>query len=158
LIRVDHRDRVYLLTLGISLRRQPAVEMYYEDPAPHRRFEFAACVSPTVADELITKSVHYIADQSDFPWQQFTFLAHGHTIGCNTFASDPGLREHSALLLVKNPSGAPKFNLPTMDGDEVSLLWMVPITAAERELAQKVGSKELLPRMRPPEMLHVISP
>lgn len=156
LIRVDHGDRVYLLTLGISLRPQPVAEMYVEDAAQHRRFEMAACFSSTVADELIMKLADYIAAQSDFPWRQFTFLAHGHTIGCDTFESDPTLYEHSALLLVKDPAGAPRFELPTMNGDPVSLLWLVPITQSERELAQEEGSKGLLPQMRPPETLHVI--
>ncbi len=147
LIRVDKGDRVYLLTLGISLRPQPAVAMYAEDPAAYSRIELGACFSSAVPEELIMSFASYLSGQSDFPWQRFTFLAHGHTIGCDVFTADASLREFTAALLVKNPPGAPEFELPAMGGNEVSLLWMIPITPAERRVAEEEGSKALLAMM-----------
>ena len=80
---------------------------------------------------MIAKFAAFLAAQSDLPWQQFTFLGHGHTISCDVLAADPALSAFSALLLVKDPPGAPGFELPEMGGDPVNLLWTIPITAAD---------------------------
>lgn len=156
LVRFDRPEGTYLLTLGISLRPQPAVEMYCEDPADHRRFELGACLSWEVADETISRLARYMASQSALPWQQFSFLGHGHTVPCDAFADDEMLRDFTSILLVDSPASAPELNPPRIDGEKVSLLWTVPITAEEQQMAEKDGSKNLIERFPTGWQLHVI--
>ncbi len=150
LIRIDTKSHSYLLTLGISLCPQPAIEMHYDDPSDYRRFEFAACFSKEISDETIMAFASYLSAQSTLPWKQFTFFGHGHTVQCNTFSSDPVLSAFSSVILVNSPTNAPEINTPRIDGEKVSLLWTVPITAEEQQLAEKYGSQELLKKF--PEM------
>lgn len=134
LIRTDTTDAIYLLTLGISLRPQPQVEMYYEDASDFRRFEFAACFAPGAKEETITRMANYLSGQSTLPWENITFLGNGHTIPCDAFRDDPDLHHFTAVLLIDQPPGAPELNPPRMEGDRVMLLWAIPITERERQL------------------------
>jgi hypothetical protein len=156
LVRYDTDEFTYLLTVGISLRPQPLVEMYYEDPSDYRRFEFAACFSREVSDETVMDFAGYLSGQSNFPWECFTFLGHGHTLPCDSLASDPKFALFDSVLLTEKTTGAPQFDIPRIDGERVALLWAVPITEAERELAEQENSDTLASRFRDQNQLHVI--
>lgn len=156
LVRFDTPDCTYLLTLGVSLRPQPAVEMYYDEPADFRRFEFGACIAREVEDETISSIASYLSGQSTLPWQQFTFFAHGHTIPCDAFGGDQTLRCFTSVLLVDSPPSAPDLNPPRIDGERVSLLWTVPITPTEQQIAERDGSKELIKRFPITWPLHMV--
>lgn len=156
LVRFDRPECTYLLTLGISLRPQPAVEMYYEEPADFRRFEFAACVSREVKDETISSLAGYLSGQSSLPWHQFTFFAHGHTIGCDAFAGDEMLRDFTSVLLVDSPPSAPELNPPRIDSERVSLLWTIPVTSGEGQIAERDGSKVIIEGFPTNWPLHMI--
>lgn len=156
LVRFDGPDCTYLLTIGVSLRPQPAVEMYYDEPIDFRRFEFGACISREVEDETISSIAGYLSGQSTFPWQQFTFFAHGHTIGCDAFSNDEALRCFTSVLLVDSPPSAPDLNPPRIDGERVSLLWTVPVTSAEQQIAERDGSKAIMDQFPCAWPLHMI--
>ncbi|WP_367874602.1 suppressor of fused domain protein [Luteolibacter sp. Populi] len=156
LIQTDLEDGTYLSTLGISLRPQPQIEMYCETPSEFRRFEFAACFAPGTNPETIPRMAAYLSGQSSLPWQRFTFLGNGHTIPCDAFAGDSDLCRFTSVLLVDQPESAPQFSFPTPGGDRISLLWVVPITEAEREIAVSKGSKELIASFPANWPLHVI--
>lgn len=156
LVQFNRPDCTYLLTLGISLRPQPAVEMHCKEPADFRRFEFGACISRDVADETISTLANYLSGQSSLPWHQFTFLAHGHTIRCDAFAGDDILRNFTSVLLVKSPASAPELILHRIDGERVSLLWTVPVTFQEQQLAERDGGKKFIERFPGSWPLHMI--
>lgn len=156
LVRFDRAEGTYLLTLGISLRPQPVVEMYYDEPQDFRRFEFAACISREVKEETMMKIASYLSAQSSLPWHQFTFFAHGHTIVCDAFADDEALRDFTSLLLVDSPASAPELNPPRMGVEKVSLLWIVPLTSAERQVAEDEGCKVILDGFPDNRPLHLI--
>lgn len=156
LVRFDRPECTYLLTMGISLRPQPSVEMYYDDPTDYRRFEFGACISPEVSDETISNLARYLSGQSALPWNQFTFFAHGHTIRCDAFANDAALCAFTSILLVESPQSAPDLNPPRVDGERVSLLWAVPITSQEQHAAEREGSRVIIERFPVTWPLHMI--
>lgn len=156
LVQFDRLEGTYLLTLGISVRPQPAVELHYEEPADFRRFEFGACFAPGFDARTISRFASYLSGQSSLPWQHFTFLAHGHTVPCDAFAGDATLRDFTSVLLVDAPSSAPELNPPRMDGEKVSLLWAVPVTSAEQQLAEQEGSKAVLEKIQGTWPVHVI--
>lgn len=45
------------------------------------------------------------------------------------------------------PAGAPSVAMPDFRGDPVNILWMLPITGAERDLAMSQGSEALAKRL-----------
>lgn len=49
---------------------------------------------------------------------------------------------------MKEPEGIPRVSLSTPNGHPVSILWVVPITEAEREFAKVYGSAELLTTLK----------
>ena len=144
LVRFDSSDCTVLLTVGVSLRPQPQVEMYCRNPSEYRRFELAACFAKGIGDETIMSFGDYLSGQANHPWDHFTFLGNGHTIGCDVFSKDERLAGFSAVLLLEQPRGIPEIRIPRMDGDRVMLLWCIPVTAHERKLAEEKGSKELV--------------
>ena len=134
-----------LLTLGLSIRPMPKVEMSHEDPAPHRRIELGFAIDRSLATaETVTEMAKYMSAQSNLPWEFLTWLGEGHTVQCEP---NPVGSEFVAMLLLKNPPGAPAVAMPTYRDDPVNLLWMTPITAAEWTLAQENSSGELLKRL-----------
>ena len=157
LVQANHEGHTYLLTLGISQRPQPQVEMYHEEPGEFRRIEFAACFSPGSDENTIGKLSRFFSDQSDLPWNQITFLGHGHTISCDIFADDPALQQFSAIMFVHNPPGIPSFELPRIDGDRVLQLWTVPITEGERQIIREKESAEFISRFPGKNPIHVIA-
>lgn len=156
IVRFDRPDGTYLLTLGISLRPQPAVEMYFDEPADFRRFELGACFSREVEEETISSVASYLSGQSTLPWHRFTFLGHGHTIRCGAFAEDEALCRFTSVLLVDSPISAPELNPPRIEGERVSLLWTVPITSKEQQTAERDGSKVIIERCSSAWPLHMI--
>jgi hypothetical protein len=156
LVRFDRADCTFLLTLGISLRPQPAVEMYYEEPADFRRVEFAACFASGVSDEVISGFAGYLSGQSSLPWDQFSFIAHGHTIRCDAFTKDAALCGFTSILLIDTPRCAPGLNPPRIGGEKVSLLWAVPVTSEEQQIAEREGSKEIIKRFPRDLPVHMI--
>ncbi len=144
LVRFDIEDLTYLLTLGVSLRPQPAVEMSYDDPSDYRRIEFGACFCRAVSDDTIMAFASYLSGQSSYPWEGFTFFGNGHTIGCDILSQEPKLKHFTFLLLKEHFPGTPPLEIPSVDGEKVTLLWTVPITRSEQELAEKQGSETLM--------------
>ncbi|WP_309382683.1 suppressor of fused domain protein [Cerasicoccus frondis] len=143
LVLFENSDKVYLLTLGISLRPQPAVEMHYEDPMDYRRFEFAACFSKEISEETILAFASYLSAQATLPWNQFTFFGDGHTVLCDSLANDASLKDFNSVLLKENPIDAPDIQTPRTQGEKVSLLWAIPLTAEERNFSESHSSKDL---------------
>lgn len=135
-----------LLTLGVSIRPMPKVELAFEDPQPHRRIELGFAFDRAIAnDEMIHDAVSYMSGQSSLPWQFYTWLGVGHTVQCEPC---PAGSEFAAVMLVTDPPGAPAIAMPTYRDDPVNLLWVVPITAAEWKAAQEQSSSEVLKRLQ----------
>jgi hypothetical protein len=147
MLRIPVGDTVVLVTLGVSLRPQPKVESAFEDPSPHRRIELGVCLGPPYAtDAHVMRMARYVSAQSSLPWTRHTWLANGHTIACDDL---PGGEEggFTSVVLLLSPAGAPKVELPRVQDEDVSLLWLVPISEAERRLAVDEGSATLAARL-----------
>jgi len=142
----NHGSLAVLSTIAVSMRAQPAVELSVEEPSACRRIELGACLDNNIGDEAIKSVAAYISGQSGFPWSQNTWLGHGHTLPSDVFEQLSGGRFSFALLSSRHPAIAP-VALPDFRGDPVSVLWMIPISARERELAAQNGSAALLERL-----------
>ena len=135
-----------LATIGVGLRPQPEIEMYTETPELFRRIEIGMVLRKEMSKEEQQSWRSYISAQAGFPWVKYTWLGHGHTIGCE------GVKQSgwNAVLLVDAKQIQPYCRMPDFYGDPVTLLWMVPISAQELAVAQKEGSKAILHRLTNP--------
>lgn len=139
LLRFISPERTVLSTLGLSLLAQPNVERATADPAGLRRIELGAVLPSHWSDAAVMKMAAYLSGQSALPWRRFTWLGPGHTIPCDAWDSDAF--DH-ALLSTTHQSTV-DCRLPHQFGDPVSILWLIPITAQEREQAITSGSEAL---------------
>lgn len=143
LLKISTDHGTVLVTVGVSLVPQPNVELSTDDPQPYRRIELGALLPPSWSDEEVMKFASNLSGNSTHPWQSYTWLGPGHTI---TFPSWRNLEFDSALLVHNHPQ-INRFTLGPVLGDPVNILWYLPISRKERELATEQGSQELLAKL-----------
>jgi len=85
----------------------------------------------------------WLSGQTNYPWSYYTWLGDGHTIPCDGWAN-PRF-EFAALHVATDPRLVPQ--LPSILGDPVNLLWVVPITEQERESALNESTSAMLARL-----------
>lgn len=155
--RFEKDDVVYFVTLGVSIRPMPWVEMLYNDKAAgFRRMELALAVSKKDFDEkTIMNFAGMVSGLADRPWRQVTWLGEGHTI---TFSELPA--PYESMILSSALYTGPAIEMPVMYNDPVNLYWASPITKAERLFAheQPNGGYVLLEKMINNGINHLIQP
>lgn len=145
MLRIETQSAVCLVTVGVCLRAQPKVERYSDRSESLRRIELGAALSPQMAGTQDMPIARYVSAQSNFPWSEFTWLGPYHTISFDAFGADS---QFSAVLLVPQADDLPEVVLPVFRDDPVNLLWMVPITEAERAFAVEHGGRQLQEKLR----------
>lgn len=138
LLRIRTKDAVVQVTLGVSIRPQPTVEMYGEQALPYRRIELGMALALDHPAEAYAEAGRFLSGLANLPWNNYTWLGAGHTVDC-TFLGNG----YAAALLLPESAEAPRMDLPRQQDDPVSLLWVLPITEAERDMAQADGSQAL---------------
>lgn len=148
LLRFDLNDCRVLVTCGVSLRAQPNVEFHVEDAAPLRRIELGAALGRECPEAELMPLARYLSAQSGYPWSCGSWLGHGHTMPCDCTPPSLGGENSPAVLFVAETDSRFAVRLPRFRGDPVNLLWAIPISGAEREMAERQGSTVLLQRLR----------
>jgi hypothetical protein len=147
LIRIPYGDHVVLVTVGVCVRPQPNVELYYDaDPQPLHRIELGAVLRADIGEDVIEAFLGYMSGQSSYPWSGFTWLSHGHSIQCSALKGSP----YSAVLLANSRRFGPYVELEDWDDLPVWLLWMVPVTAEELQIAKEQRSDTVLSKIQYP--------
>ena len=82
----------------------------------------------------------YLGGLSAYPWQALAWFGHGHTVPCGLWG-DGALGW--ALLTREHPSIGASIDEQIL-GDPVNLLWLLPISEAERDVATAEGAAALL--------------
>lgn len=143
IVRFDCEDRIIFTTLGVSLCPQPQIELHFEHPRDMRRIELACSFANNVPESTLAAYLGYLSGQAAMPWQQLTFLASGHTITCDLFLKTEHLPDFSSIMLWNQnqlPGSSQHVELPKILGDDVNLLWTIPLFENERRLASEMGS------------------
>jgi hypothetical protein len=137
LLRVDRQSDLILATGGLSIRPQPDVERRYSEPGRVRRIELAMSVPKDRESELpdLTRMMSSLAS---LPWHAGTFLDDRHTVP----------HRDRAALLRRDPPGMPTIDYGHVEGDPVGVIWVIPITREERELAVRDGSDALIDTLK----------
>ncbi len=133
----------YGITAGVSLLPMPQVEQYFQGKASdYRRIELGFAAAEEQRD-ICRKMYSYMAAQSRLPWQEISFLGHGHTVPCDT------VEGFSAVWLL-NSRFLPQIAAPVYPdymGDKINLLWIVPLKEEELEWLKEMGTEEALKRL-----------
>lgn len=143
---------VYGITAGMSLIPMPQVEQYVsaEEVAKHHRIELGFAT----IEQYRPLCDHFYSAMSSlaaYPWQEITFFAHGHTVPYR------GIKGFEAILFI-NPRMVPEVEQPAYEecvDEDVSLLWLMPITAQEYEFAMKESSEALLQHAADLKRVHI---
>ncbi len=146
-----NKSILYNITVGVSQYAMPAVaKAFGNDCADQSRIELAfACYDKF--SPLVDLMALVMKDIADIPWNERSFLWHGHTIDF------PNIAGFSALLLVDASTifgmEAPRWR--KFGGGKVNTLWLVPISEAELEFLRMKGIDELMERCMIQRYLHV---
>jgi hypothetical protein len=143
MVRFSWKDRTILVTVGVALRPQPNVEMATEATEQLSRIELGAVLPGGWSEEAVQRYERYISGQSNLPWTKYTWLGPGHTLPCDSWTNP----NYTAALLQYEHSGASKIALERFLDDPVNVLWFVPISENERQVAINQGSEWLKLRL-----------
>lgn len=148
---------VTLATVGMSLAPQPNVELAVENPVAQRRIELALRV-PLVEGTpwesgLLRRLAGQLSGLAAMPWKQWTWFGQQHT--CE-FPFDQ-LRQQAVFIRSGSwlkTKTAGDWELPRAFDEPASLLFVVPLTAAQFAAVQAQGlSSRLLDELLGSEFL-----
>jgi hypothetical protein len=123
-----------LVTAGMSIYPQPAVEMFVENPTTLRRTEIALLLdrsSDPSAPPPPMEIVNQLMGLALYPWHNFTYLAPGHT--CNLSVGDCQVGLLIDDDLGSKIAGIDRFEIPAYREEQVNLLWLVPLDGATHD-------------------------
>lgn len=133
----------YGITAGVSLLPMPQVEQYFPDEtSAFRRMELGFAAAEAQKD-VCMRMYSYISAVSRIPWQEISFLGHGHTIPCDAIEGFTAVWLLNSRLLPQLE--APSY--PDFMGDKVNLLWLVPLKEEEFRRLKEIGTEEALKRL-----------
>jgi hypothetical protein len=147
LIRIARSEGTVLTTVGVSVRPQPNVELFTEEPEKYRRIELGVVLPQSWSETAIAKMGSYLSARTGFPWNTLTWLGPGHTVPCDSWQN----ADYPFALLQYDHPAMSRLAFDAQFGDPVNLLWLIPITETELQVATESGSTELvaqLPRAR----------
>lgn len=148
----------YFLTLGVSIRPQPWVEILFNDDATkYRRFEMAIAIDSQFVNE--DNAIHMASALAGFahvPWGKITWLGEGHTL--ESEVAPQGYEGY--ILSSKFYDNADSLILPFQQDDPVNIYWASPVFASEREFAHGVpnGGYDLLKKLQQQGVNYIFSP
>lgn len=158
-ITQHERDGIYyFLTMGVSIRPMPWVEILFNDEASrYRRMEMAIAIdSQYMTEDNAVQMASALAGFAHAPWARLTWIGEGHTLesdvaplGYEGYILSSSFYPHSAHL-----------TLPQQYGDPVNLFWASPVFTAERQLAHATpnGGHDLVNRLREQGVDHIFRP
>ncbi|MBR6617769.1 MAG: suppressor of fused domain protein [Oscillospiraceae bacterium] len=143
---------IYGVTAGVSTAAMPMVDFHVDgDPREVKRMELGFATIERHRP-LCRPMYGTLCSFANFPWDQLTFLAHGHTI---PFRNIGGF----AAMLFVNPRFVEGLESPSctrfLDGSAVNVLWTVPITQEEYDFAVQNSSQELLKKAADASHIHI---
>lgn len=148
----------YFLTIGVSIRPQPWVEILFNDDASqYRRMEMALAIDGQYVNE--DNAIHMASALAGFahvPWNKITWLGEGHTL--ESAVAPQGYEGY--ILSSALYADADHLTLPHQQDDPVNIYWASPIFTRERELAHSVpnGGSDLLKKLQQQGVNHIFSP
>jgi hypothetical protein len=128
LVEISCDSHVTWATIGMSVCRQPMVEMQSKDPVSQRRIELSLRLPADKVDDQQRERVRQLISQlAGYPWKRLTWFGAGHTCGLSEIQSGCS----AAVLVPRWPeTGEP---LLEFRGDPVNLLTLVPVNPDQQQ-------------------------
>lgn len=158
IVRFTDSDRVILASIGMSQRPMPRVDSSTDEAQLFRRAEMAIALDLHEAKGASEPFARWISGQLQYPWKAFTWFGHGHTMPCDAAKAISSRAELSSVLFVTSGLGVPSIKLPNVREDPVNLLWAIPITDRERQIAVANESVALISRLAEAGVSYVAEP
>lgn len=136
-------EKIVLGTVAVSLRPQPKIEMYHENPSKVNRIELGVILKSGLSNDQIQSVASIVSGITAIPWDYITFLAEGHTVGFNTGVSE----KFKYAVLTNKLKVLPKVNFTAFYNSDILFLWMVPISEAELDVMKESGSETVLNKL-----------
>lgn len=151
LVQGKRNNMVFNITVGVSQYAMPKIaHAFGNNCADQSRIELAfGTIERHI--QLLDLMGMVMKDLADMPWDERSFLWHGHTIDF------PNIRGFAALMFV-NPvyiEGMEEPQWRSFAGGRVNTLWIVPITAEEFRLKVEKGVEELFKICPAPKITHI---
>jgi hypothetical protein len=143
MLKIMDNVKIVFTTAGVSLVAQPKVE----EDGP-KRIELAIAIDNSFNNDEIMKFAGYISAQTNLPWENITWLGKGHTIPCDCLPKSKFGSKFNSVLLISDNLGVPEITFDKFRDDDISILWMIPITQKEREYAMKYNSSKLIDQFK----------
>jgi len=146
ILEIPTSQGVYLVTLGISIRPQPKIEMYLDEPEKYRRVEIGFYLGKNFSEKTVHLAANYLSALAAYPWKKYAWISEFHTIDCGVIPPNSQGIKFSYIILSREQDLG--ITLPEYRDDPVNLYWAIPITETERQFAEKCGINELVLRLR----------
>ncbi|WP_411704793.1 suppressor of fused domain protein [Edaphovirga cremea] len=154
----EYNGVYYFLTLGVSIRPMPWVEiMFNDDAGDYRRMEMAFAVEAQyVTEDNAVQMASALSGFAQLPWNKLSWLGEGHTL--ESPMAPQGYEGFVLSSALCSPSS--KVDMPTIYDDKVNLYWATPVFTSEREFAHSMpnGGYELVAKLIAQGNNHVFVP
>ncbi len=148
LVRFEVGDITYLVTIGVSLIPQPTIELFTNAPENLRRIELGLAIKTNELEKNETQILKFLSMTTNMPWENISWLGHGHTLECGSVFSKEGNFPYSVLINSREEGSLPQIKFPDFRGDPVNLLWLTPISKTEFDSITNTGVSEFLKQIR----------
>ena len=146
-------NMIFNITLGVSQYAMPTVAKEFGNNCKDQsRIELAFATIDKYR-QLLDLMTMVMKDLADIPWEERSFLWHGHTVDF------PNIRGFAALLFV-NPvyiEGMEEPQFPSFAGCRVNTLWIIPITEEELNFLREKGIDELVKQCKSASISHIFA-
>ncbi|MRX39015.1 hypothetical protein GJU43_06990 [Flavobacterium sp. LC2016-23] len=139
----EGHEKIVFATVAVSLRPQPKVEMYSENPGKMNRIELGMILKSGLKNDQINTIASWISGTTAIPWDFVTFLAENHTIDLHANVS----KKFNFAVLTNQLNVLPKIKLANYRGSNTNFLWIVPISLREREEMIQSGVEAVLSKL-----------
>ncbi len=149
LVVFDYNDAIICVTIGMSIMKQPRVELFVDNPYQFRRFEWGMAFTKEFVETFtLQKIAASIGLMASVPWDRLCWIGSGHTVDCNLFMGDDPNTVFDSVFMIERGLGIPSMSLPDYRGDPVNLLWALPISNLEREYLRQNSSDVLTAKLQ----------
>ncbi|MBS7256117.1 suppressor of fused domain protein [Flavobacterium branchiicola] len=139
----EGEEKIVFATVAVSLRPQPKIEMYCDNPDEVNRIELGVILKSGLSNDQIQNVASLVSGITAIPWDYITFLAEGHTVEFKTSASE----KFKYAVLTNKLKVLPKMNFTGFSNSTILFLWMIPISEKEWEVLKESGSETILNKL-----------
>ena len=140
LVQGQRKNMIFNFTLGMSQYAMPRIAHAFGNNCSDQSRTELGFATVERHLQLLELMAMVMKDVADIPWDERSFLWHGHTLD---FTNIGGF----AAILFVNPvyiEGMESPEWPGLAGGRVNTLWMIPISAAELDFLRQKGVEELI--------------